>query len=76
MNTNGIEMFLAITSAEIVSLALFMYAGTLLLNFFKIPAQGASYVSSTSERRKIVPKPTITCSLPMHVVSRQEAPLY
>lgn len=72
MDTNSLEMFLVMTFAGIVSLALFMYAGTLLLNFFKIPEA----LESNSDRRKIVPQPTITCSLPMHEEGRQEAPLY
>ena len=86
MNIFDFEIFLIWIVASAVSLTLFIYLGQLILDFLKIQAPQRTplkrRVSNTEElkagkgRRRIVSKPGIICSLPIHSQSRQDAPLF
>lgn len=85
MNTQGIEILLIGMVVSTLSLTLFIYLGNRILNFLKVPdspklKQGMQDLDTTkleyeNMRKKIVSKPNIICSLPIHEESRPEAPL-
>lgn len=86
MNIFDFEIFLIWVVASAVSLSLFIYLGHLTLGFLKIQAPQRTplkrQVSNTEElkagkeRRRIVSKPGIICSLPIHQQVRQDAPFF
>lgn len=86
MNIFDFEIFLIWIVASAVSLTLFIYLGHLILGFLKTQARQQTplkrRVSNTEElkagkeRRRIESKPGIICSLPIHQVSRQDAPFF
>lgn len=84
MNSNNIGIYLISILAGIVNISIFIYLGSLILNFFKVPVQalqngqnsGSQTFSPDAVRRKIKTKPTITCSLPILQEGRRQERLY
>ncbi len=86
MNIFDFEIFLIWIVASAVSLTLFICLGQLILDFLKILApqrtpikrrvSNAESLNSEKKRRRIVSKPGIICSLPIHQQIRQEAPFF
>ena len=86
MDIDSFEILLTGVLASAVSLIFFVYLGKGILDFLKIPApkqmplkrriSNEEALNAEKKRRRIVSKPGIICSLPMHQASRQEAPLF
>ena len=85
MDTQSVGFLLVGVLVSSTIIVLFIYLGSGILNFLKIPDPPrasknrrnpeAEILKPGSLRRKIESKPNIVCSLPIHQEKRQEAPL-
>ena len=85
MNIYGIETFLIGMIVSGINLTLFIYLRNRASNFREIsqsprfrqsaPTIQGKALKSSSRRRKIELKPTITCSLPSHQIAQPKIPL-
>lgn len=81
MNIFKFEIFLIWIVAGAVSIAVFIYLGNLILDFLKKPTPQRTALrgrisNAGKERRRVESKPGIICSLPIHQLSRQDAPFF
>ena len=86
MDIDSFEILLTGLLASGVSLIFFVYLGKSILDLLEIPApkqtplkgrvSNTEVLNSGKERRRIVSKPGIICSLPIHQQVRQDAPFF